>query len=52
MVYHGGYKGGILRRLDLMALAKALGTEDQMGDFLGIADSHREEWRQQMRLGI
>jgi tRNA1(Val) A37 N6-methylase TrmN6 len=43
---------GILRRLDLMALAKALGTEDQMRDFLGLAASHREEWRQQMRLGI
>ena len=42
---------GILRRLDLTALARELGTEDQIRAFLGSSGSSGE-WRQQMRLGI
>lgn len=42
---------GILRRLDLVALARELGTEDQMRAFLGSIESSGE-WRQQMRLNI
>ncbi len=41
----------ILRRLDLTALARELGTEDQMRAFLG-SSGPSGEWRQQMRLGI
>jgi len=42
---------GILRRLDLIALARELGTEDQIRAFLGSSGSSGG-WRQQMRFGI
>ncbi len=42
---------GILRRLDLVKLARELGTEDQMRAFWGHIGSSGK-WRQQMRLNI